>query len=177
MPTSPKSTASGPRVLDAAALGNHLDRLLRAALSLCGSRPDAEDLVQEVCLRVLAKPRIVRGSEIAYLHGVLRNTFFSDYQQRARRRTTPVEPETLSYLAADTRFDPETATLVREVHRAISDLPGHYRDTVVAVDVIGLAYAEAAEVLGVPQGTIMSRLYRGRDAVAAAVGCAEPVAA
>ena len=96
MPTSLKSTPCGPRVLDAASLGDHLDRLLRAALALTGSRPDAEDLVQEVCLRVLAKPRVVRGSEIAYLHGVLRNTFFSDYQQRARRRTVPVEPETLS---------------------------------------------------------------------------------
>ena len=124
MPTSLKSTPCGPRVLDAASLGDHLDRLLRAALSLTGSRPDAEDLVQEVCLRVLAKPRVVRGSEIAYLHGVLRNTFFSDYQQRARRRTVPVEPETLSYVTADSRFDPETATLAREVHRAIGELPG-----------------------------------------------------
>ena len=177
MPTSHKFTPSGPRVLDAATLGDHLDRLLRAALALTGSRPDAEDLVQEVCLRVLAKPRIVRGSELAYLHGVLRNTFFSDYQQRARRRTVPVEPETLSYVVADMRFDPETATLARDVHRAIGDLPCHYRDAVVAVDVLGLAYAEAADALGVPQGTIMSRLYRGRDAVAAAVGALEPVAA
>ena len=80
-------------------------------------------------------------------------------------------------MPADSRFDPETATLAREVHRAIADLPGHYRDAVVAVDVLGLAYAEAADALGVPRGTIMSRLYRGRDAVAAAVGAPEPVAA
>ena len=155
----------------------YVDALHNLARYLTGNEADAEDLVQEVCLRVLAKPRVVRGSEIAYLHGVLRNTFFSDYQQRARRRTVPVEPETLSYVTADSRFDPETATLAREVHRAIGELPGHYRDAVVAVDVLGLAYAEAADALGVPQGTIMSRLYRGRDAVATAVGALEPVAA
>ena len=164
-------------MLDPASLGDHLDRLMRAALAMTGSRADAEDLVQEVCLRVLAKPRVVRGSEIAYLHGVLRNTFFTDYQQRARRRTVPVEPETLSYVPADSRFDPETATLAREVHRAIAELPGHYRDAVVAVDVLGLAYAEAADALGVPQGTIMSRLYRGRAPSPTAVGAPEPVAA
>jgi RNA polymerase sigma-70 factor (ECF subfamily) len=175
MPTSPRPNPSEARVLDAAALGDHLDRLLRAALALTGSRPDAEDLVQEVCVRVLAKPRMVRGSEIGYLHGVLRNTYFSDYQQRARRRTVPVEPETLSFVAADSRYDPETATLAREVHRAIADLPPHYRDVVLAVDVVGMAYSEAGAHLGVPDGTIMSRLYRGRAAVAAAVG--EPVAA
>ena len=177
MPTPLPSTPSPARVLDASALGLHLDRLLRAALALCGNRPDAEDLVQEVCVRVLAKPRIVRGSEIAYLHGVLRNTFFSDYQQRARRRTVPVEPETLTFVAADARYDPETATLAREVQRAIAALPEHYRDVVVAVDVVGMAYAEAGAALGVPAGTIMSRLYRGRAAVAAAVGAPEPVAA
>ena len=110
-------------MLDPASLGAHLDRLIRAALAMCGSRADAEDLVQEVCLRVLAKPRVVRGTELAYLHGVLRNTFISDYQTRARRRTTPVEPDTLSHVPAGARDDPEIETLAREVHRAIADLP------------------------------------------------------
>lgn len=169
MPTS-DPTASPARVLDPATLGRHLDRLMRAALSMTGSRADAEDLVQEVCLRVLAKPRIVRGNDLAYLHGVLRNTFISDYQTRARRRTVPVEPASLAYVPDGRRFDPELGTLAREVHRAIAELPQHYRDAVVAVDVLGLAYAEAAQALGVPDGTIMSRLYRGRSAVAERVG-------
>ena len=52
----------------------------------------------------------------------------------------------------------------------IADLPDDYRDTVVAVDVAGLSYAEAAVALDVPVGTVMSRLYRGRDRVARAVG-------
>jgi RNA polymerase sigma-70 factor, ECF subfamily len=175
MPTTPAQTA---RVLDPATLSEHLDRLMRAALSMCGSRADAEDLVQEVCLRVLAKPRVVRGNDLAYLHGVLRNTFISDYQTCVRRRTAPVEPESLSHVPAGAREDPEVQMLHREVRRAIADLPEHYRDAVVAVDVLGLPYAEAAETLGVAGGTIMSRLYRGRAAVAERVGAPDlPLAA
>ena len=164
-------------MLDTAALGDHLDRLMRAALAMCGSRADAEDLVQEVCLRVLTKPRVVRGSDLAYLHGVLRNTFITSYQTRARRKTMPVEPESLRHVPAGAWGDPEVETLAREVHRAIADLPPHYRDAVVAVDVLGLAYSEAAAALDVPDGTVMSRLYRGRSAVAARVGADELVAA
>jgi RNA polymerase sigma-70 factor, ECF subfamily len=170
MLTSPPQTAPGPRVLEPGALAGHLDRLMRAALAMTGSRADAEDLVQEVCLRVLAKPRVVRGNELAYLHGVLRNTFISDYQTRVRRRTTPVEPDSLSHVPAGAREDPEVRALHREVRQAITELPEHYRDAVVAVDVLGLPYAEAAEALGVAGGTIMSRLYRGRAAVAERVG-------
>ena len=170
MPTPVNPSSAPARVLDPATLGRHLDRLMRAALSMTASRADAEDLVQEACLRVLAKPRVVRGNDLAYLHGVLRNTFITEYQTRARRRTVPVEPATLAYVPDKGRFDPELATMAREVQRAIADLPAHYRDAVVAVDVLGLAYAEAAEALGVPDGTIMSRLYRGRSAVAQRVG-------
>jgi RNA polymerase sigma-70 factor, ECF subfamily len=177
MLTSPSPKPAGQRILDPSTLSTHLDRLMRAALAMCGSRADAEDLVQEVCLRVLAKPRVIRGTELAYLHGVLRNTFISDYQMRVRRRTTPVEPDTFSHVPAGARDDPEVQTLHREVRRAISDLPAHYRDAVVAVDVLGLPYAEAADALGVAGGTIMSRLYRGRAAVAERVGAPEPIAA
>jgi RNA polymerase sigma-70 factor, ECF subfamily len=177
MPTTPPPTAAGPRVLDPATLAKHLDRLMRAALAMCNSRADAEDLVQEVCLRVLTKPRTVRGSELAYLHGVLRNTFISDYQMRVRRRTSPVEPDTLSHVPAGAADDPEVQTLHREVRQAITDLPAHYRDAVVAVDVLGLRYTEAAEGLGIATGTIMSRLYRGRAAVAERVGAPDLVAA
>jgi RNA polymerase sigma-70 factor, ECF subfamily len=177
MLSTPPLTAPQPRVLDPAALGEHLDRLMRAALAMCSSRADAEDLVQEVCLRVLAKPRVVRGSDLAYLHGVLRNTFITDYQTRVRRATTPVEPGTLAHVPAGSGENPEVRALHREVRQAITDLPVHYRDAVVAVDVLGLPYAEAAEALGVADGTIMSRLYRGRAAVAERVGAQEPLAA
>jgi RNA polymerase sigma-70 factor (ECF subfamily) len=96
---------------------------------------------------------------------------------RARRKTLPVEPDSLRHVPAGASGDPEVETLAREVHRAIAELPQHYRDAVVAVDILGLPYSEAAQALDVPDGTVMSRLYRGRSAVAARVGAGELVAA
>ena len=69
------------------ALGDHIDRLYRAAWSLCGSREEAEDLVQETFARVLRKPRILRSEDdLGYLLRVLRNTFFSQRRTAGRRR-------------------------------------------------------------------------------------------
>jgi RNA polymerase sigma-70 factor (ECF subfamily) len=65
---------------------------------------------------------------------------------------------------------PEDAVAAREVFAAISTLPEGLRDTVVAVDIVGLSYSEAAKALRVPTGTIMSRLSRARSRVADAVG-------
>ena len=168
---SAQPDAPAPRLLDTAALPRHVDRLYRAALALCGDRVDAEDLVQEVCLRALAKPRLIRGADdLPYLMQMLRNVFYNQCRSQAGRRTTPVEPETLEVVPAGRRHDPELGLLVREVHQAIAALPPHYRDVVVAVDVVGLAYADAAGALGIPVGTVMSRLHRAREAVARAVG-------
>ena len=72
---------SSARVLDPAALGDHVDRLYRAAWALCGSREDAEDLVQDTFARVLAKPRLIRNDDdLGYLLRVLRNTFVSRHR-------------------------------------------------------------------------------------------------
>src|SRR5207248_11313623 len=72
--------------LDPEHLGDHLDRLYRAAWGLCGSREDAEDLVQETFARVLRRPRILRSEDdLGYLLRVLRNTFLSQRRTAARR--------------------------------------------------------------------------------------------
>ena len=72
------------RTLDPSTLGDHIDRLYRAAWALSGSPVDAEDLVQETFARVLAKPRRVRGhDDIGYLLGALRNTFISSRRAAA----------------------------------------------------------------------------------------------
>ena len=153
-------------------LADHLDRLYRAALALSGSREDAEDLVQETYARVLAKPRTIAAADQAlpYLLGVLRNTHVSTWRKRGRRpQTAPLE-DTEYRLAAPASGSPTAAFEARELFSAISELPDDYRDAVVAVDVAGLSYAEAGEALSVPIGTVMSRLHRGRDRVARAVG-------
>src|SRR5256886_16393015 len=89
------------RQLDPAGLGDHIDRLFRAAWSLCGSREEAEDLVQETFARVLRKPRLLRSEDdLGYLLRGLPNTFFSQRRTAARRPPTtppPDEPD----LAAD----------------------------------------------------------------------------
>ena len=155
--------------LEPGALGDHLDRLYRAAWALCGSREDAEDLVQETYARVLAKRRVIGSDEaaLAYLLRVMRNTFVSQLRTRGRRPAT-VTDEGRAEPAAGTG-SPEDALAAREVFAAISQLPDGLRDAVVAVDVLGLSYGEAAKALRVPAGTIMSRLSRGRSRVAAAV--------
>ena len=153
-------------------LADHLDRLYRAAWALCGSREDAEDLVQETYARVLAKKRVIASADDAlpYLLTVLRNTFRSSLRTRSRRpRTSALEDATEMRLAAPASGGPQAIVEARAVFAAIAELPDDQRDVIAAVDVVGLSYAEAAETLGVPTGTIMSRLHRGRSRVASAV--------
>lgn len=160
-----------PPDLQPDALGDHLDRLYRAAWAMCGSREDAEDLVQETYARVLSKRREIATDEDAlpYLLAVLRNTFVSSLRTKGRRPQQASLEDTEGRLAAPASASPVERLAAREVYAAISALPDDQRDVVAAVDVAGLSYDEAAESLGVPTGTVMSRLYRGRDRVAAAV--------
>jgi RNA polymerase sigma-70 factor, ECF subfamily len=154
--------------LEREALGDHLDRLYRAAWALCGSREDAEDLVQETYTRVLSKRRIIRTREdtLPYLLTVLRNTYISSLRTRDRRpRTAPLE-DSEDRLAAPVAATPLSALEAREVFVAIAALPEDQRDVVAAVDVAGLSYVEAAKALEVPVGTVTSRLYRARAQVA-----------
>jgi len=159
--------------LDPEALGDHFDRLYRAAWGLCGSREDAEDLVQDTYARVLARPRVVRrDDDLGYLLRVLRNTFVSSRRTAARRpQVAPgAEPEALD-LPDERRAaaEPASAAEAREVYRAISELSDDFRDALVAIDVAGLSYTEAARALKVAEGTITSRLFRARRQVARAL--------
>ncbi len=160
--------------LDPEALGDHFDRLYRAAWGLCGSREDAEDLVQDTYARVLARPRLVRhADDLGYLLRVLRNTFVSSRRTAARRpQMAPgAEPEALD-LPDQRRADaePAVAAEAREVYRAIYELSDDFRDALVAIDVAGLSYSEAARALKVAEGTITSRLFRARREVAKTLG-------
>jgi RNA polymerase sigma-70 factor, ECF subfamily len=159
---------SFPHQLDPARLGDHLDRLYRAAWGLCGSREDAEDLVQETYARVLARPRFLRREEdLAYLLRALRNTFLAGRRGlRAQSVQVPLEDE----LDRASSPGPEEAFDQRRVYGAIAALPPDFRDALVAVDVAGLSYREAARALRVPEGTLTSRLARGRAQVAEALG-------
>jgi RNA polymerase sigma-70 factor (ECF subfamily) len=142
-------------------LFDHIDALYRAAWAMCGSPTDAEDLVQAMFARVLARPRIIRhGNERGYLLQALRNTYTSQF--RASERRPEVVPLYEEYAPAAEQ--PEITS--REIMEAVASAPPLYREAVIAVDVLGLSYAEAARSLGARKETITSRLHRGRQHVA-----------
>ena len=166
-----ESTTTLERVLDPRTLGDHFDRLFRAAWALCGSREEAEDLVQETYARVLAKPRLLRREDdLGYLLRALRNAFLAGRRsQHARTPALPLDEE-LDTRRASSPADPAELAEQRRVYSAIAELPPDYRDALVAVDVAGLSYREAARALRVPEGTVTSRLARARDHVAKSLG-------
>jgi RNA polymerase sigma-70 factor (ECF subfamily) len=140
---------------------------------MCGSRDLAEELVQETYVKVLSRPRFLRrDDDLGYLVKALRNTWYSHLREaRIRRASTDQgeqQPDELP--SQSSQGDPESSLDAAEVLDALAELPQPYREAVAAVDVAGLSYAEAARALGVRQGTIMSRVYRGREQVAQAVG-------
>jgi RNA polymerase sigma-70 factor (ECF subfamily) len=163
----PQEHADTPaRELQPERLGDHLDRLYRAAWALCGSQHDAEDLVQDTFARVLARPRLLRREDdLAYLLRALRNTFVSQRRTAGRRPVTAPEEEGERPGA---RVAPPIHELAesREVYTAIAALPDEFREALVAVDVAGLSYKEAAKALKTPEGTITSRVFRARARLA-----------
>lgn len=164
------------RLLDPGSLGDHVDRLFRAAWAMSGSRVDAEDLVQETFARVLAKPRRIRNEDdLGYLLQVLRNTFVSS--RRSAARQIPAEPlhEKAEPVDRSSATRPEKAAEAREVFSVIADLEEPFRDALVAVDVAGLTYAEAAKLLDAKEATITSRVFRARARVAAGMESAPNV--
>jgi RNA polymerase sigma-70 factor, ECF subfamily len=155
------------RQLDPAALVNHSDRLYRAARRLCGSREDAEDLVQETFLRVLRHPRfVVSDEDRGYLLQAMRNTFINDCRTAARRpRIAPLSGES-DIVDASGSANPEASIEAAALYEAIATLPDCFRDAVMAVDVLGFSYREAGRALHVCEATIATRVHRGHQRLA-----------
>jgi RNA polymerase sigma-70 factor (ECF subfamily) len=154
------------RTLDPQSLTRHVDRLYRAAWALCGSREDAEDLVQETFARVLSRPRVIHGDEdLFYLMRVLRNTFLTSRRTAGRRPVTVAALEDVAAADPSPTGRPEHALEMKEVYATIAALPEDFRLALVAVDVLGLSYREAARALHVREATITTRLFRARKQV------------
>jgi RNA polymerase sigma-70 factor, ECF subfamily len=123
--------------------------------------------VQDTFARVLAKPRRIRNDDdLGYLFQVLRNTFISSRRAAARRLAPEAVDDQFEPIDPRPASSPEHAAETREVFAAIAALSERSRDALVAVDVAGLSYAEAAELLGTNEATITSRLFRARAQVA-----------
>ncbi len=166
------------RTLDPQSLSKHVDRLYRAAWALCGSREDAEDLVQETFARVLARTRLIQGEdELYYLMRVLRNTFLTGRRTASRRPLTVATLDDVVTIDPKPMGRPEQALEVQEVYETIAQLPEDFRLALVAVDVLGLSYRDAARALRTRESTITTRLFRARRQVAARVSAHAPAAA
>lgn len=122
--------------------------------------------MQETFARVLARPRALRrGSELAYLMRTLRNTWIDSLRARAARPAATRTLDDVEFVAGRSA-DPELALQARTAYAAIGELSPPLREAIVAVDVVGLSYKEAARSLGARETTIATRLFRARDYVA-----------
>jgi RNA polymerase sigma-70 factor (ECF subfamily) len=153
----------------------HLESLYNTALRMARNAEDAEDLVQETFLRAYRSyHQFAPGTNFkAWLFRILKNAFINEYR---KRRAAPVEEDFASIEESfESRLDRDRAPAIRNpeeealarsmdegVHRALAALPEDYRMAIVLADLEGFSYKEIAEILEVPIGTVMSRLYRGR---------------
>jgi RNA polymerase sigma-70 factor (ECF subfamily) len=126
---------------------------------------------------VLRKPRRLRSDDdLGYLLRVLRNTFCSARRAAARRAQTIALPDDLDLLEDRNAVRAESRQEAGELFAAISALPVDFRDAVVAIDVIGLSYREAAGALDVREATVTTRLHRGRQRLVRELAVAEVAA-
>ncbi len=151
----------------------HADQLYRIALRLSGSPQTAEELVQETYLRALRAWESYRpGTNLAaWLATILRNVYLDEARKQSRRPAVEVLDDESEYFLYDQlagETPPQTHEVVlnrlsgEAILDAIANLPENFREAVVLVDVGDFSYQDAAEILDVPIGTVMSRLHRGR---------------
>jgi RNA polymerase sigma-70 factor (ECF subfamily) len=139
----------------------HLRPLFGAAYRMTGNAHDAEDLVQETFLRAhRAFDRFLPGSNArAWLHTILRRVRADAFRRTKRRpRTVELEGEGPAMKAPQDAL----ASGREDLERALWALPESFREAVVLRDIQELSYAEIAAALGIPLGTVMSRIHRGR---------------
>lgn len=151
------------------------DQLFKTGLRLTRNPEDAEDLLQETYLKAFRHYASFQpGTNLkAWLFKILKNTFINDYR---RRKQAPPQvdfaefEETFesalagkdSLLAKTPEEELLETTLDGEVRRSLTSLPHNYKVVVLLADIEGYAYKEIADILAIPVGTVMSRLYRGR---------------
>jgi len=177
------STASTDGVIPASAAEieeealKQVDALYRTALRMTRNPQDAEDLVQETYFRAFRSAhQFQRGTNLrAWLFKILTNSFINQYRKRARKPLSnsleDVEDFYLYSHLVDSGLQPDSpdpeATVIdqfaeAEVIQSLERLPIEFRQVVLLADVEGFSYKEIAEIVGIPVGTVMSRLHRGR---------------
>lgn len=156
---------------------SHIDALYRTALRMTRNQSDAEDLVQEAYLRAIrALDQYRDGTNLrAWLFRIMTNAYINDYRKRTRRPSSSSLDDIEEFYLYDHLIDsgvqptverPEEIVLNRltanDVLGALDSLSDDFRHVVLLADVEGFTYREIAEILDIPVGTVMSRLYRAR---------------
>lgn len=160
-------SAGGRSAFEAEVL-THLDAMYSFGMKLSRASEDAEDLVSDTVLRALERWEQYRpGTNMrAWLFTILYHVFVSRKRRIESREVQPPESTTSATFDTVGEADPEgtfyDSFVDEDVTRAIEKLPEEYRTAVVLSDLHGLRYAEIAEILAVPEGTVKSRLFRGR---------------
>jgi RNA polymerase sigma-70 factor, ECF subfamily len=143
-----------------------LPRLWRFALRLTRHQADAEDLLQRCCLRALEKRGQWRPDSVllSWLFSIMHSIWLNELRSAQRRRegSLDVEVQIEDFEDQGTAGDPEYQLLCRQVVDAVEALPEAQRVVMILVAAEGFSYREAAQILEVPIGTVMSRLSRGR---------------
>jgi RNA polymerase sigma-70 factor (ECF subfamily) len=155
-----------------------LPSLYGAAMRMTRNPSDAEDLIQETYLRAFRGfAGFQEGTNLkAWLYRILTNSFINTYRKRQREPQTVDGPDDIDewYLfdrlgARNVEVSAESEVLDRipdeDVKQALESIPENFRMAVLLADVEGFSYKEIAEIMGVPIGTVMSRLHRGRKAL------------
>jgi RNA polymerase sigma-70 factor (ECF subfamily) len=150
----------------------HLDAAFNYARWLVRNDADAEDVAQEAAVRAFRFFSSLRGDNPrAWLLTIVRNTW---YARLAKRTTAVTEYDEMADTRADEQPGPEQLLIQRQtvdrVREAVERLPGEFREVIVLRELEGLSYKEIAAIVGIPIGTVMSRLARARDRLIAQLG-------
>jgi RNA polymerase sigma-70 factor (ECF subfamily) len=145
--------------------------LYRVAYRLAGNHDDAQDLVQEALLRVRkGLERYEPGSLEGWLARIVTNVFLDDVRRKQRRPTDALPDDPDRVLPESPSAEDAATDLSEEIQAAIASLPAEFRVPVVLCDVADQSYEQIAASLGVPLGTVRSRIHRGRRMLRAALG-------
>ena len=156
----------------------HLDAAFNYARWLTRSHAEAEDVVQDACVRAMRYFASLRDADARpWLLTIVRNTWYSRVSRRANITEVSAD-ESPGHERPDPGLDPEERLLRRHtvalVRTALDKLPDDFREVIVLREIEGLSYKEIAAVVGVPIGTVMSRLARGRERLAAVLNLTGP---
>lgn len=150
---------------------NHEDRVFSVCLRIFGEREQALDATQETFLTAFRKAEQFQGNSAlgTWIYRIAVNTCYDQLRKQKRRRTDPI-PDHLDPADHSAEDAVESAGLRPDIERALAKIPEDFRVAVVLSDIEGMGLQDVADVLGVPVGTVKSRVFRGRRLLARELG-------